>query len=121
MTTDKRKINAWVPVDLYDRVISAGYSKITEAIITGLELLLQDTNISKNDISGYEQDIRLLQAEKDKLQAQCIELQAHNETLKQDLQDLKAMHNNYMLQVQSLINQRAIEAPNPKKQWWKFW
>ena len=36
-------------------------------------------------------------------------------------QNLKDIHNNYMLQMQSLINQRAIEAPNPKKQWWKFW
>lgn len=71
----------------------------------------------QRDTSGYE----LIQAENAKLKAVCEELQAHNDTLKQDLQDLKAMHNNYMLQMQSLINQRAIEAPGAKKPWWKVW
>jgi len=116
--TDKRKVNAWIPISLYDRVSKAGYIKITEAIITGLELLLQD---SKTDISGYEQELQLMQAEISKLQVQCVELQAHNDTRKRDLQDMKELHSNYMLQVQTLINQRAIEAPGTKKQWWKFW
>ena len=46
----------------------------------------------------------------------------HNETLikeldkaGQDKDDLKSMHNNYMLQVQKLINQKAIEAPGNKR------
>ena len=38
----------------------------------------------------------------------------------QDKEDLKQMHNNYFLQVQTLINQKAIEAPGEKKKWWKF-
>ena len=117
MVDTKRKINAWIPLELYDNVVNAGYPKFTEAIIRGLELLLQDTERIHEDTSGYE----LLKADNSRLQAVCDELQAHNDTLKQDLQDLKAMHNNYMLQMQSLINQRAIEAPNPKKSWWKFW
>ena len=52
----------------------------------------------------------------------------HIETLKEQLEkanqreeDLKQIHNNYMLQVQSLINQKAIEGPGAKKIWWKFW
>ena len=116
--TDKRKVNAWIPISLYERVSKAGYSKITEAIITGLELLLQDIN---NDTSAYEQDLRLMQAEISKLQVQNEELQAHNDTLKRDLQDMKELHSNYMLQVQTLINQKAIEAPNSKRPWWKVW
>ena len=55
-------------------------------------------------------------------------LERHNQTLKaelektrQDKEDLKQMHNNYFLQVQTLINQKAIEAPGEKKKWWKFW
>jgi hypothetical protein len=37
-------------------------------------------------------------------------------------EDLKKVHNNYMLQVQTLINQKAIEAPGAqKKPWFKFW
>lgn len=34
---------------------------------------------------------------------------------------LNSVHNKYMLQVQTLINQKAIEAPGTKKPWWKFW
>jgi FtsZ-binding cell division protein ZapB len=56
------------------------------------------------------------------------ELEKHNKTLKKELenasqreQDLKSMHNNYMMQMQTLINQKAIEAPGAKKPWWRFW
>jgi septal ring factor EnvC (AmiA/AmiB activator) len=31
------------------------------------------------------------------------------------------MHNNYMMQVQTLINQKQIVAPRAKKPWWRFW
>lgn len=31
------------------------------------------------------------------------------------------MHNNYMMQVQTLINQKQIVAPGAKKPWWRFW
>ena len=55
-------------------------------------------------------------------------LERHTQTLKaelekasQDKEDLKQMHNNYFLQVQTLINQKAIEAPGEKKKWYKFW
>jgi Arc/MetJ-type ribon-helix-helix transcriptional regulator len=49
------------------------------------------------------------------------ELYAHNETLKKELEDIKNLYNNYMLQMQTLINQKAIEAPGAKKPWWRFW
>jgi Arc/MetJ-type ribon-helix-helix transcriptional regulator len=39
----------------------------------------------------------------------------------QDKEDLKSMHNNYMLQMQTLINQKSIEVPGAKKPWWIFW
>ena len=39
---------------------------------------------------------------------------------KKELENLR-MNNNYMLQMQTLINQKAIEAPGAKKQWWRFW
>lgn len=62
------------------------------------------------------------------MQARVEELKDYNETLQKELdnagqreQDLKEKHRNYMLQVQTLINQKAIEAPGTKKAWWKFW
>jgi len=62
------------------------------------------------------------------LQAGYDELQKHNSTLKeelnnasQDKEGLKTTSNNYFLQVQSLINQKALEAPGNKRPWYKFW
>ena len=55
------------------------------------------------------------------------ELEKHNKTLKTELkstsqreQDLKKIFDNCMVQVQSLINQKAIEVPGSKKPWWRF-
>jgi len=48
-------------------------------------------------------------------------LKAELEKASQREENLRTMHNNYMLQVQSLINQKAIEAPGERKPWWKFW
>ena len=201
MPEDKRKINCWIPVSLYDKIGSAGYENTTQAIITALQRLIedpgeniegykqdivrflqdiealrsenthlkddlsgyqkdikgykQDTEIYKKDIekiqkdlyqdiTGYKQDIVALQAEnaklKDSLQearepgellqlrARSEELERHNNTLKAELnkaerdqEDLKTTYNNYFLQVQTLINQKAIEAPGAKKSWWRFW
>lgn len=62
------------------------------------------------------------------IRAKSEELERHNSTLKEELdkagrreEDLKQIHNNYFLQIQTLINQKAIEAPGAKKAWYKFW
>lgn len=63
------------------------------------------------------------------LQARSEELEKHNFILKgelekaeRDKEDLKQTYNNYFLQIQTLINQKAIEAPGEKKKpWYKFW
>lgn len=48
------------------------------------------------------------------LRTKSEELYTHNETLKKELEDIKNIYNNYMLQIQTLINQKAIEAPGAK-------
>jgi chromosome segregation ATPase len=63
-----------------------------------------------------EKDKRIYDLEKE-IEALLTELKKIN----QDKEDLKSMHNNYMLQMQTLINQRAIEVPGAKKPWWRFW
>jgi predicted RNase H-like nuclease (RuvC/YqgF family) len=194
MPEDKRKINCWIPVSLYDKIGSAGYENTTQAIIIALQRLLEDPGdniegykqdierylqdiealasenthlkddllgyqkdiggykkdierIQKDlnqDITGYKKDLEALQAENSKLKdslqeawepgellqlrARSEELERHNTTLKAELdkaerdkEDLKTTYNNYFLQVQTLINQKAIEAPGAKKSWWRFW
>jgi hypothetical protein len=73
----------------------------------------RDTNRS---FENPELNIRL--EEKDK---QIEEKDKHIESLKVELTDLKSMHNNYIHQMQTLINQKAIEARGGKKSWWGFW
>ena len=49
------------------------------------------------------------------------ELEKHNETLEKEVEGARNLYNNYMLQMQTLINQKVIEAPGAKKPWWRFW
>jgi peptidoglycan hydrolase CwlO-like protein len=126
------------------------YNNMTAAIITALEKELSDPVEMSTDIQDKDKnvqrlthelqknvsDLQVMQAtfegiqrltdEKDK---QIEEKNQHIETLKAEIEkasqreeDLKKVHNNYMLQMQTLINQKAIEAPGEKKRpFWKFW
>jgi hypothetical protein len=114
---NSKKVQAWVPMDLWDKVESLGYKTATDAVTRGLEKLVTDTN-SNPEESNWIHEAR----------ARLEELQAHNDTLKneltqsrQDKEDIKKTFDNYMVQVQTLINQKAIEAPGAKKPWWKIW
>ena len=60
-----------------------------------------------------------IKANDDNKNAMLAAMQDHNETLKKEHEDYKQMHNNYMMQ--TIINQKAIEAPGTKKPWWQFW
>jgi chromosome segregation ATPase len=73
-------------------------------------------------------DFAQLQAKNEEKEKQIEEKDRHIETVKAELnkaerdkEDLKTTYNNYFLQVQTLINQKAIEAPGAKKRWWKLW
>lgn len=98
-----------------------------EDIIPELEKQIEE---AQRQIKDMEENLRKAPdiGEFSQLCARSEELQDHNTTLKTELEkasqreeDLKNMHNNYFLQVQTLINQKAIEAPGNKKTWWKFW
>lgn len=136
-----KKINCWVPLNIWDKVTELGYNSPTIAVITALEKMVDEHINADNTASsgttyasGYlveeDQEIPIYKEvikEKDK----------HIETLKSELdkaerdkEDLKATYNNYFLQVQTLINQKAIAAPGEpqqiqeweiKKSWWRFW
>ena len=93
-----------------------GYSTITEAIIKGFEKLLESHEPTAQG-NVYSLNDGLVMS----LKVRVEELQDHNETLKKELEDYKTMLNNYMLQVQTILNQKAIEAPGAKKPWWRFW
>jgi len=124
------------------------YKDKTTCIIEALEKILhntqQETLINTEILQSKEIEIQNLEftlqtkyAEIEKLQdvlhkapdpmefmqlhTKSEELHAHNETLKKELDDIKNLYNNYMIQMQTLINQKAIEAPGAKRPWWRFW
>ena len=146
MSDTKRKISAWIPSALYDDIEKAGYTSPTIAVTKGLELLVKKQagdipETSRRQLGTERENLRneierlkaSLQGapnpvELAQLRARSEELERHNSTLKEELsksgqreEDLKQMHNNYFLQIQTLINQKAIEAPGATKHWWRFW
>jgi Arc/MetJ-type ribon-helix-helix transcriptional regulator len=149
MTDETRiMISGKIPINLHEAMIKAverkEYRDKTEVLNIALEKLLfnnfnklntqqepEETDSVINSIIMDAPDkieyarLQTRLEEKDKW---IIELQNHNETLKKELekssQDKEAvqnLYNNYMLQMQTLINQKAIEAPGAKKPWWKLW
>ena len=140
------QITVKLPPDLHGLLSQAitehKYTNMTNAIITALEkelkeparmsLDLPDTDIEVQRLTKELQknvsDLRVLQTTFEGLQRLTEEKDRSIERLENDLakaghreEDLKTTYNNYFVQVQSLINQKAIEAPGNKKQWWKFW
>ncbi len=139
-----RKVNAWIPDDLYSKVDDLKYKTWTEAIVNGLELLVQKSteNSTQDDLKVHtstdkstvdDLKVQKVQLENDgelrELRVQVREQREHIETLKGELvkahQDKDVIQNhydNYMRQMQTLIQQKAIEAPGEKKKpWYKFW
>jgi predicted RNase H-like nuclease (RuvC/YqgF family) len=96
----------------------ASHDRVTE--IQKLEMVLQEKHAEieklKAELSKASDPIEMAQ-----LRARFEELERHNETLKKELEINQETHRNYMMQVQTLINQKQIEAPGAKKQWWRFW
>jgi hypothetical protein len=120
---NQKKIQCWVPIDLWDKVESLGYSSITIAVTDAFTKLVENPKVSTEE----SQEIPIIKARLEEKDKQIEEKNKHIETLKDELtkaerdkEDLKNMYNNYFLQTQTLINQKAIEAPGQKK-WWKFW
>jgi predicted RNase H-like nuclease (RuvC/YqgF family) len=139
MSEDKKrsgkKISAWIPQEMYDTLVSVGYNSPTEAIMKGLDLLLKEsigvqigadgvqdgTQSDKREFSEDSADTRELRARVEELQDHTATLKKELDKAAQDKETLQNMYNNYFLQVQTLINQKAIEAPGAKKPWYKFW
>ena len=139
MADSKITACAKVPKELYDFNIQK-YTKISVAIISGLELL-RDKNSMQNGVQNQnsilhsipnqsdgilDEEVQsegksILKAKNERLQEINEILLANIEELKKDKDTIQNLYNNYMLQMQTLINQKSIESPGAKKQWWRFW
>ena len=99
MPEDKRKINCWIPVSLYDKIGFAGYEHTTQAIITALQRLLEDPGEDiegyKQNIERYLQDIEALKSEnthlKDDLSGYQKDIEGYKQNIERYLQDIEAL------------------------------
>jgi DNA repair exonuclease SbcCD ATPase subunit len=139
----RHKINCWVPESLWEKVEYLGYDSPTKATIAGYESLIAKAetqedrknlgtdweNLGKQlgeaqrQIQAYEEKLRMAPdpLELVQLRTRSEELEKHNESLKAELEKTGQRYDNYMAQMQTLIKQKAIEAPGAKKRWWQFW
>jgi hypothetical protein len=141
------KLSAWISDSLYDDLKNLGYFGTsisqTETITKALKILLIESqngntggqkeenwriNEGSNDHVGDIGRLGGLQIQVGDLQELIKEKDRHLETLKveleksgQDKESIQNLYSNYMLQMQTLINQKAIESPGAKKPWWRFW
>ena len=121
---EKIRVNARIPKSLYD-FICLEYDNVSQAIYIGLENLRDSKTGGYHTDTGIQDDIRpdiqVLTARLEETERVISILQEELDKAGQDKENLKETHKNYMLQVQTLINQKAIEAPGNKKPWWQFW
>ena len=117
MPPEKIQVSARISKELHDKCIQL-YDNMTTAIITGLEMACKS---SENNCNIDENNCNIGENSNKELNALLEEKDRHIETLKKELEISQETHRNYMLQMQTLINQKAIEAPGAKKPWWRFW
>jgi chromosome segregation ATPase len=114
---EKKNINQ---IEEYQNQIKE-YEKKIEEYEHQIKEEMNQINEYENRIGEYFHKIEVLQVE-NKIQIEYnATLKAEIEKASQREEDLKSVHNNYMLQMQTLINQKAIESPGAKKPWWRFW
>ena len=115
MTEPAKKVNIRVPSQLYYKIEQSEMT-VTEAIVKGLELLFkEDKDINLNDIIELKDGQMVsLQGRIDNLEKQ---LEIKDNQIKQLTETMQAQ----AVHIQTLLNQKAIEAPGAKKPWWRFW
>ncbi len=145
--TDRKRININIPMNLYQQITQSKYT-LTEAITEGLMLLLSGSsknneyeinhdvlNLQESRISDLQnhnetlirelEDLKrkepenknILQLHEDRIKDLQDQLIANQDQLKEKDEQLKAQ----AIHIQTLLNQKSIEAPGAKKPWWQFW
>jgi len=142
MAEEKKRINAFVPADLYEQVMSKGYTTITEAIIKGFERLLdneQGTNTKDNvqklnnglvvslqeRIESLEEQLRVKDGNyQERIQDLKEQLKVKDQQLEKkdtQIENLTNTMQSQAINIHDILNQKTIEAPGQKKPWYKFW
>ena len=114
MLDEKKRISVLVPVYLLTELKEKSNLNITEATIKGLELILKSDDNIENNIKIDENNInayQILLVENTSLREINGMLKRELEASRQDKEDFRRIHTNYMAQMQMILTQKAIEAP----------
>ena len=142
MAEEKKRINAFVPADLYEQVMSKDYATITEAIIKGFEGLLDnEQGTSKGNVQKFNSG--LVASLQERIESLEEQLRVKDDNYQERVQDLKEQlkvkdqqlekkdtqienltntMQSQAINIHDMLNQRVIESPDAKKKkWWEFW
>jgi hypothetical protein len=141
MREGQKRINVYLPENLYSRVLKSEYN-LTEAIVKGLTDLLEaseegfektvDTNTPEdsnppnselvkslqNHITSLENQLKVKDKQFDE-QLKAKDRQIENRDA--EIANLTETIQKQVVNIYNLSNQKAIEAPGAKKPWWRFW
>lgn len=118
MSTTKKQVSAFISDELYAKISESRYGT-TQAITKGLELVfaVEARPVEQMENQRLKDLERLIDLQDEQLKVKDEQLKAKDS----QIENLQNSHNNYMLQMQTVLNQKAIEFPGAKKPWWQFW
>jgi hypothetical protein len=135
MTNESKvPITIRIPASLYNtlvKAVSGGlYTSQTACVIIALEQALNpDPQVTaSNQQNESNVAIQLMAQQLQDKEIRVLDLQAHTDTMRTEIDSLvnQLMAKDRQLEAQAIhlqtvLNQKAIEAPGTKKRWWQFW
>jgi len=131
---DKVAITIRIPTSLYNMLVNAvsngEYTSQTACVIIALEQALnQDLQVpASNQQNDSNIAIQLIAQQLEDKEIRILDLQAYNATMQNEINSFKdqliakdRQLEAQAIHLQTVLNQKAIEAPGAKKQWWRFW
>jgi len=134
-----KRINVRIPIELYSRVVRS-YG-ITEAVVQGLEKLLDGTEQNPQDtsketdaglvinmrdwIESLEEQLKVKDSQLEiidsRMEDRIKNLEEQLRVKDSQLENKDSQLEKQAVHIQTLISQKAIEAPGAKMAWYKFW
>jgi|SRR5271157_2940254 len=106
MRENQKRINVYIPIDLYVRCTQSGHS-LTEAIIKGLELVLTPQEVANN--TEDKSDLLELQEARIKELQEQIKIKENQINIKDNDELRQARIDDLKIQVQALYGQMSIK------------
>lgn len=137
VTEEKKRVTVAIPLQLHNELIDRGFG-VTEGIIKGLELLLEprketDQTTQDNTASSFNQELlsslqaritgleEQIKVKDSQLESKDAQMDSRVSSLEEQLRVKDSQLEKQAFHIQTMLTQKAIEAPGAKKPWWRFW